>query len=100
MTDVVSRFAGHGAQSLRRPGGNSARCAQEEHGESGGARMGGSAGTMQTTVIGEPQCRHRNECGTEGLSEAAPPELEAGGEIGAADGVCSSARAVARFSAR
>lgn len=83
-------------QSLRQPKGTRVKCAQDEHGEAGGARMRGRGGNVQTTIIAAPQCRHRKDCGAEGLLATASPELEAAGEIGAEGGALRSARAVAR----
>jgi len=45
-----------------------------KHEEPGGARMRGSGGSVQRTVIGAPQCRHRNGCG-EGLLARASVEV-------------------------
>lgn len=62
--------------------------------------MRGSGGTMPTSIIGVPQCRHRNGCAAEGMLESASAEAEHAGITGAAGGACNSSRAVARLLAR
>jgi len=62
-----------------------------KHEEPGGARMRGSGGSVQRSVIGAPQCRHRNGCGEGVLARAS---VEAAARV--AGGAFSSARAVAR----